>query len=704
MLNKMKIGPKLIGGFLIVALIAAIVGIVGTMNIKTIGKKDMLLYGKVTTSLVYLGEIGQDFGRLRTNVIKILAGENDAEIKRAQERINKFDASIRETMKLKESTYYDENDRKIFEAFSTSYEEYMKAYNSFLALFSAGKKKEAHTYVFGAFGDIGTKASDLLNENSKSNEAEAKKLSEDNAKTSNSAIIMMISLITLGTLLSVVLGVLLTTSITKPLGKLVKTADAVAQGDMTQNVSITSFDEIGQLQKSVAAMLKNIKEKINILNKIPTPIMAVDKNMSVTFMNEAGASVAGKKPKECEGMKCSDIFKTAHCNTPECRTKQAIDTNVIATGRTVANPNPATHIPIQYTGAPLTNDKGEVVGGLEYVADITEVETMMKETDRVVNAVSACMSAAVDKDLTKNITEKFEGKYGTLVTNVNNMLQTMDHALTQVATATEQVSGASQQISAGSQSLAQGTNEQASSLEEVSSTLEEMSSMTKQNAENADKAKNLSGEANSNAGQGKQAMERMSESINRIKSSSDQTAKIVKTIDEIAIQTNLLALNAAVEAARAGEAGRGFAVVAEEVRNLAQRSSQAAKSTADMIEESVKNAEEGVTIAVEVAKAFEVIAGSNAKVNDLILEIAAASQEQALGIDSVNKSVAQMDKVTQQNAASSEESASAAEELSSQAEELQSMVGQFTLNDAVMKNASENRLQKDAKRPNGILQ
>jgi methyl-accepting chemotaxis protein len=679
MLNKIRIGPKLIGGFLIVALIAAIVGIVGTMSIKTIGKKDLLLYAKATTSLVYLGEIGQDFGRLKTNVIKILAGENDAEIKTARDKICKYDASVREAIKLNEKTFYEGDDRKIFEAFSSSYEEYMKEYNGFLALLAAGKKKEAHTYAFGAFGELGVKVSDLLNDNSKSNEAEAKRLAGDNAKTANSAIMEMSSLQVLGALLSIVLGILLTVSITRPLAKLVKTADAVAQGDMMQNVAITMHDEIGNLQRSVAAMLKNIKEKINILNKIPTPIMAVDKNMSVTFMNEAGASVAGKKPKECEGMKCSDIFKTAHCNTPECRTRQAIDTNATATGRTFANPNPATHIPIQYTGTPLTNDKGEVVGGLEYVADITEVDTMMKETDRVVDAVSACLSAAVDKDLTKNITEKFEGKYGELVNNVNNMLKTMDSTLQQVAQGTEQVGSASQQISAGSQSLAQGANEQASSLEQVSSTLKEMSSMTKQNAENADKAKNLAGDANSNAEQGKQAMERMSESINRIKSSSDQTAKIVKTIDEIAIQTNLLALNAAVEAARAGEAGRGFAVVAEEVRNLAQRSSQAAKSTADMIEESVKNSEEGVTIAAEVAKSFEVISGSNSRVNDLILEIAAASQEQALGIDQVNKSVAQMDTVTQQNAANSEESASAAEELSSQAEELQSMVAQFVL-------------------------
>jgi methyl-accepting chemotaxis protein len=241
------------------------------------------------------------------------------------------------------------------------------------------------------------------------------------------------------------------------------------------------------------------------------------------------------------------------------------------------------------------------------------------------------------------------------------------------------VSSASQQISSGAQSLAQGANEQASSLEEVSSSLEEMSSMTKQNAENAIQAKSLADETNKNALQGTSAMGNMTDAINRIKESSDQTAKIVKTIDEIAMQTNLLALNAAVEAARAGEAGRGFAVVAEEVRNLAQRSAEAAKNTANMIEESVRNAGDGVSISAEVSKTFELITVSVKKVNDLIGEIAAASQEQAQGIDQVNTAVSQMDKVTQQNAANSEESASAAEELSSQSEELANMVGLFHL-------------------------
>ena len=237
------------------------------------------------------------------------------------------------------------------------------------------------------------------------------------------------------------------------------------------------------------------------------------------------------------------------------------------------------------------------------------------------------------------------------------------------------VAQAAQQITAASQSLAEGASEQAASLEETSASLEELTSMVQRNASSAQQAKALSGQTRSAADTGAADMEQMRQSMLAIKSSSDDIAKIVKSIDEIAFQTNILALNAAVEAARAGEAGAGFAVVADEVRNLAQRSAVAAKETADKIQDAISKTNQGVTVSTKVASSLKLIIDKARQVDDLVGEIAAASNEQSQGISQINTAVTGMDKVTQNNAASAEESASAAQELVSQAESVKTSVG-----------------------------
>ncbi len=238
----------------------------------------------------------------------------------------------------------------------------------------------------------------------------------------------------------------------------------------------------------------------------------------------------------------------------------------------------------------------------------------------------------------------------------------------------EQVAAASSQVASASQSLAEGSSEQASALEETSSSLEEMASMTRQNADNAAQAKGLMSEARKIVENVDIQMQKMVTAIHEVTQSSEETGKIIKTIDEIAFQTNLLALNAAVEAARAGEAGAGFAVVADEVRNLAMRAAEAARNTSSLIENTIVTVKNSRELTRQTRDSFQENMEITGKVSQLVDEIAAASSEQAQGIGQIGKAVSEMDKVVQQESASAEESASASEELNAQAMQMKGHV------------------------------
>ncbi|MBI3991740.1 MAG: methyl-accepting chemotaxis protein [Candidatus Lambdaproteobacteria bacterium] len=256
----------------------------------------------------------------------------------------------------------------------------------------------------------------------------------------------------------------------------------------------------------------------------------------------------------------------------------------------------------------------------------------------------------------------------------NSVIQPLRQVIHGMSAASEQVASAADQLTSSSQALASASSQQAATLQETSSTMEEISAMTQQNAANSKLANDLTQEAYRYVEDGTQSIARMVRAINEVKSSSNETGKIIKTIDEIAFQTNLLALNAAVEAARAGDAGKGFAVVAEEVRNLASRSAEAARTTSQLIESSKAKADTSVVTATEVEGLLGKIHGAIQKVVGLVDEVATATGEQSRGISQVNTAVTQMDSMTQGSAANSEEVAATSEQLAGQSDELARMV------------------------------
>ncbi|MCL2268397.1 MAG: methyl-accepting chemotaxis protein [Chitinispirillia bacterium] len=605
MLGNIKLGPKMIGAFLIVAAIGAFIGVMGLNSTIQINAILDELYFKRLIALSATDDISLGIMQLRVDTWRLVAINSDSEHKVTADDVKDVKTFIENAFVKLDSTISDDEARKIRHKLWAEYQKYANLVATVMDLTEAAENRAAvPAKSQAALGEAAVQAhvaSDVAREavvmNEKLSKAEWDKSEGVYKKSRN----FLITILSFGILISILLGVILSRHITKPLKKVVDGLHEMSGGNMSMKLELHRGDEVGIMANVMDEFSAHMYEEI-----VHTMKMISDGDLS------ADVPIAGPR----------DDIGPALRNTIEALRNILID------------------------------DGGRV------------------------------LASAARKDMTVRLEKDYKGEFARMKKNIDTLVDNLDGAMSQVSEAVGQVSSASRDISGGSQSLAEGANEQASSLEEISSSLEEMSSMTKQNADNSTQAKLLMGEAATAVNEANNAMKRMGVAINEIKTSSDNTAKILKTIDDIAFQTNLLALNAAVEAARAGEAGKGFAVVAEEVRNLAMRSAEASKNTAAMIEESVKNADGGVKITEEVAKALDKTVSSSNKVADLIAEIAAASNEQAQGIEQVNVAVASMNQVTQQNAANSEESASAAEELSGQAAELAKMVSSFKLTGA----------------------
>ena len=284
-----------------------------------------------------------------------------------------------------------------------------------------------------------------------------------------------------------------------------------------------------------------------------------------------------------------------------------------------------------------------------------------------------------DGDLTAQIDASARDETGQLLLALKDMNASLLRIVGEVRGGTDSIATSSTQIAAGNQDLSSRTEQQAGSLEETASSMEELTSTVKQNADNARQANQLAASASQVAVKGGEVVAQVVGTMESINASSNKIVDIIAVIDGIAFQTNILALNAAVEAARAGEQGRGFAVVASEVRNLAQRSSQAAKEIKTLIGASVEQVNAGSMLVAQAGSTMNDIVASVQRVSDIISEITAASSEQSVGIDEINRAIGQMDAVTQQNAALVEEAAAAAESMQDQAHKLAQIVSVFKL-------------------------
>lgn len=298
-----------------------------------------------------------------------------------------------------------------------------------------------------------------------------------------------------------------------------------------------------------------------------------------------------------------------------------------------------------------------------------------------ISEITNTLQQVSEGNMTVKVDGDFEGDFAPIKESLTNITMSLNSVLTDIRQAADQVSSSTDEVSSSAQALAQGATEQASSVEELSATIAEISENVRNNAENAAKASRNVNDVQSEMEASNNYMKEMVLAISNISDSSSEIGKIIKTIEDIAFQTNILALNAAVEAARAGSAGKGFAVVADEVRNLASKSAEAAKNTTDLIENSMRQVENGTKIADRTAKSLLQVVESTRLVTEIVDHISQASVMQAEAISQVTMGVEQISSVVQTNSATSEESAAASEEMSSQAQVMKTLVGRFKLED-----------------------
>jgi methyl-accepting chemotaxis protein len=635
--RNMQIQQKLIASF---AVILAVVLVLAVSNY--IGNTRVRLLSKSLGENAYLAykdgsSLQENFSKLSDSMTEAIGFSDSSKLQKAEE-IAQGSASTLNHLKTVAA-----NDSAEIMDIEAQYNNYLALGKKIVSLLSSQKDASSASASLTEFGNAGNRLREKIKKYTDSKNAACSAGFADVIHTSGFYANFTIW-ISLGTMLiAAILAISLGRSIGRPLRKITSVAQKVAVGDLTVQVEdVKRGDEVGILFNSFHSLVEYIQGLSSAVEGLSR--------------NDLTVNIQPKSPQDLLSLNIQRTIQTLRDLAEETKnmTKFALDGNL--------------------------GQRGDASKFQGVYADVVKgMNTTFEAVVEPFNETAAVLERLAAHDLTARVQGDYRGDFERIKHAMNTASENLQQALSQVSTASQQITGVSGQISSSSQALSSSATAQASSLEEVSSSLQEMSSMTKQNASNAKEARSLSEGARSTAGRGVDSMQRLSEAINLIKASSDSTAKIVKTIDEIAFQTNLLALNAAVEAARAGDAGKGFAVVAEEVRNLAMRSAEAAKNTSNLIEESVKNAEGGVSINQEVLSNLREINEQVNKVSEVMAEIASASDQQSQGIDQITTSVGQMSEMTQQNAANSEESAASAVELDNLAHKMQKMVDAFNI-------------------------
>ncbi|KAF0215074.1 MAG: methyl-accepting chemotaxis [Geobacteraceae bacterium] len=765
MFKNMKIGLRLGVGFGVVVTLMIVMGIFATTRLAELNKEIDRVVNDRWPKTVLANDINDNINVVARALRNTIILDDQSEVQKEMKRIVEARESNAKYLAELDKTVKSADGKALLKTIGEAQTNYLEAQAHVIKLIESGNKEQAGKELITRVRPVQSAyfkaVENLISFQGKLMDKAGVEAAQ-NYKTSRN---LIIGLLSLSFVLAGIIAWLVTRSITRPISQAVDVSDRVAAGDMSLEIEVDRRDETGRLLASMKEMIERIKalvvdsdmlaqaavegklatradaakhqgdfrkiiEGVNAtigtlvghLDSMPAPAMIIDRDFTIQYINEIGAKVGARTQQQLIGTKCYDHFKTSDCHTEKCACCRAMQDNRISTSETDAHPA-GLNLEISYTGVPIRDRQGNVIGAFEVVTDQTQVkqaarisqkiadyqaqevnnlasnlkqlaignlsfETGVAEADEhtratrdnfllineslsqaktAMNDITGLAKQIAAGDLTMEV--KARSAEDELMKALAAMVKQLSDVVSEVKIAADNVAAGSQQMSSGSEEMSQGASEQAAAAEEASSSMEEMSSNIRQNADNALQTEKIAVKSSTDAQEGGKAV---SETVAAMKDIADK----ISIIEEIARQTNLLALNAAIEAARAGEHGKGFAVVASEVRKLAERSQKAAAEISELSSTSVEVAEKAGALLGKMVPDIQ-------KTAELVQEISAASREQDTGAEQINKAIQQLDQVIQQNASAAEEMSSTAEELASQAEQLQDTISFFKIAETV---------------------